>query len=471
MKDVARPNTLRSCAVACLALLVTCLVAVSLPSPVDAQGMRIFRPITRSAIDQRRINEASRVSLRVIRPRLDIAPDKVAAPVAALGLSDDHNLMVSLLQDGTVRLWDLDRGVQLGGVEGDGIVAVGLSGAGRRTQAIGLRRDGDLIALLPVESGLGTIAVSGVSQVTSPAVLSADGNTLVVKIFDIWHLLRGGRAYELGNAARDFQPILSRDGIQLAYRLTSGEIATAPVIGQGLGASVPIDDCQEGIPVTVGAFEPDARFVVLGDEQGNVCLKRIPGPGERFQNPLGSRRGHSSAVRAVTVDRDGSHFATYDGTGEVRVWSAMPSMGLVTSFALGAGHTGAIALDSRRRWILAGKANGTTGIYSYTDSEVSEIASLISLSDNNWMILDRKGRFDGPQGGGDALVWAGETLAETLPVNAFTERYFEPGLLAKLDDATTAVSEPANSRYKGGWLYPAARRLHRTHRPERLHCR
>ena len=166
--------------------------------------MRIFRPITRSAIDQRRINEASRVSLRVIRPRLDIARGKVAAPVAALGLSDDRNLMAALLQDGTVRLWDLDRGVQLGGVEGDGIVAVGLSGAGRRTQAIGLRRDGDLIGLLPVESGLGTIAVSGVSQVTSPAVLSADGNTLVVKIFDIWHLLRGGRALRTRRMLRGF---------------------------------------------------------------------------------------------------------------------------------------------------------------------------------------------------------------------------------------------------------------------------
>ena len=207
----------------------------------------------------------------------------------------------------------------------------------------------------------------------------------------------------------------------------------------------------------MGAFGPDAHFVVLGDEQGNVCLKRIPGPGERLQHSLGSRRGHSSAVRAVTVDREGSHIATYDGSGAVRVWSAIPSIRLAASFTLGSGHTGAIALDSKRRWILAGKANGTVSIFSYMDSEKRQIATLISLSDGNWMILDRKGRFDGPQGGGDALVWAGETLAETLPVNAFTERYFEPGLLAKLDDATPRyLNRQIRDIREDGYILPPA---------------
>ena len=51
-------------------------------------------------------------------------------------------------------------------------------------------------------------------------------------------------------------------------------------------------------------------------------------------------------------------------------------------------------------------------------------------------MLDRKGRFDGSQGGIDALRWAGRTrtrYALELPADAFSESYFEPGLLAKLD--------------------------------------
>ena len=51
-------------------------------------------------------------------------------------------------------------------------------------------------------------------------------------------------------------------------------------------------------------------------------------------------------------------------------------------------------------------------------------------------MLDRNGRFDGSQGGIDALRWSGRTrtrYALELPADAFSESYFEPGLLAKLD--------------------------------------
>ena len=65
------------------------------------------------------------------------------------------------------------------------------------------------------------------------------------------------------------------------------------------------------------------------------------------------------------------------------------------------------------------------------------IARLISTR-RGWSVLDREGRFDGSQSGIEALVWAGETAEskrQDLPVDAFSESYFEPGLLAKLDDA------------------------------------
>ena len=46
--------------------------------------------------------------------------------------------------------------------------------------------------------------------------------------------------------------------------------------------------------------------------------------------------------------------------------------------------------------------------------------------------MDRKGRFDGSRNGLDALVWAGRGRAQTLPVDAFSQSWFEPGLLAGL---------------------------------------
>ena len=71
-------------------------------------------------------------------------------------------------------------------------------------------------------------------------------------------------------------------------------------------------------------------------------------------------------------------------------------------------------------------------------------------------MLNRAGRFDGSQGGIDALAWSGETatrIRQDLPVDAFSESYFEPGLLAKLsapgrsDYLTAEVDDLSNEGY------------------------
>ena len=85
------------------------------------------------------------------------------------------------------------------------------------------------------------------------------------------------------------------------------------------------------------------------------------------------------------------------------------------------------------------------------------MARIISMRDGGWMVVDRHGRFDGTQRGSDALLWAGDTTADTLPIDAFSESYFEPGLLAKLDDAAPAfLNGPTRNLTDEGYLAPPA---------------
>ena len=138
------------------------------------------------------------------------------------------------------------------------------------------------------------------------------------------------------------------------------------------------------------------------------------------------------------------------------MWSMVPTARLVSTFRVAVARAGPLAIDAARQWVLAGERDGTVGIYSYSGNEnVQRLASLICTGDGGWAVVDREGRFDGPQGGVDALSWAGDTAAETLPVDAFSESWFEPGLLAKLDDDVPRfLNDDAANLSEDGYVLP-----------------
>ena len=421
--------------VALAALLCLCMAAACMQAPAWAEGVgRVMRPITRSVADQRRINQASRVSLRVVRPQLSIVRGKAAGLVSGLSLNGDRSLLFVTLRDGSARLWDLERGVQLGGVVGRNILAGAVGGIGRQAEAVGVQRDGSLMAIRPDGSTrqIG-MAAGAFGRGASPA-LSGDGKTLVFLAADGWRIARAGQTHAIADAARAFRPILSADGRRIVYLGERGAVVARDLAHGGAGAVVRLGRCRRNAAVTTGAFLADGNRVMLGDKRGNLCLWRFPERQGGAGQLLGRKRAQRGALQTVAVSGDGKIVATRDRDDTVRIWSTEVPLRRIASFELEAGASGPLALDSRRQWLFAGEPDGTVGIYAYSRRAAGRIAGLISTNDGGWTVLNREGRFDGPQSGVDALLWAGETAAETLPVDAFSESYFEPGLLAKLDD-------------------------------------
>ena len=427
----------------------------AVPVAVSAEGVRILAPLMRAVGDQRPIAEGSRVSLRVIRPKLEIDRDRTAGHVIGLSISADGKLLFVLLEDGDGRAWDLEKGVQLGGTISAQTVAGTVTGTGREAEIVTARRNGSLVAVQP-GGGMRRLGSAGEAVGFQPAPVWATEGSAVAFPASAggWSVVRGGQHEHLADAAPAFAPILSPDGARVAYGLPWGALIATDLSGTERTATG-LPGCDEAASVLSGAFLPDGKTVVLGDDQGNVCI--VPWPdlqASAARQVL--RHAHDAPVRMVVVDRGGRQFATRDDRGRVQVWSVSPQLGLVAAFDLGPTASGPIVIDAERGWVFAGEEAGMVGIYAYSDeAEVPRIASLICTGGGAWAVVDRDGRFDGPQHGVDALLWTGDTDADTLPVDAFSEGWFEPGLLGKLDDAAPRfLNEEADSLSEEGYVLP-----------------
>ena len=400
-------------------------------SAVYAQGFNPMRSITGGLT--RPVLHSVRT---VIRPTLGIVRDRAGA-ITELHPSDNGRFVLAVLGDRTARLWDLTRGRQLGEALAQGVVTAAFHSPtydspseDRRAgpEVIALRTDGSLVMVRPD----GTIQPTGRRidglDAGAAAVLSADGSTVAYRTTEDgwqWMAWRDGRVRPLPDAARDAQPVLSRTGERVAYRTARGPWVVRDARDEGRDGPITLGRCARGTEVATAAFAPDAGRVVFGDERGNLCVWRLSGPSPRR---LFVTQATSGAIRTLALHREGALVTLAGEPSEIAVWS-LATRSRVVSWESDAAPS-ALLLDAERGWVLAGRDAATIGLWSI--DERARLARLISLR-RGWAVVGRRGRFDGSRNGFDAVVWAAKE--QTLPIDAFSERYFEPGLLAKLDDA------------------------------------
>ena len=426
-------------------------LSICAPSVADAEGVSGLRNATRNLT--RPVLESVRT---VVHPTLRVARQE-AGPVTGLEMDETGRFLFAVLDDGSARLWDLERGVQLGGALGSRIVAGIVRGAGDRLEVVAFRSNGSLVSIRPDGLHRNLHGELGGSAMGTRRVLAADGSTAIFRDADrnAWHVWRhdGQRVEELPDADPDLQPVVSRDGRTIAYRTIRGTVAVTASPVDGSLRPREIDGCKRSIPVTAGAFTGGGDEVIFGDAKGNVCLWKIADSGTLRRLFL-QEGAHPGPVRRIVAARDGNHFCTGGAGAVVSVWATRGGPRRVASLELDAGFTGALQLDPTRRWMFAGLPKGVIGVYALDTHE--RIARLIS-TDRGWAVLDEQGRFDGPQDGVDALVWAGDTAAQTLPVDAFSESYFEPGLLRTLADRSHPfLNEDVRDLAEDGYVAPPA---------------
>ena len=413
--------------------LISCFLAVlfgalySAP-PVHAQGLGGLRGAVQNL--SRPVVENVRT---VIRPTLGIVRDRTGS-VTGLHLSDDQSFLFSLLDDGTFRLWDLRHGMQLGGSLGGSVISGSFRDAERITGTVGIRRDGSLI-LSKADGSVSQLSgrIQDFDSSVAPVVSRKNLAVVYRSRAGNWYWRHGnaGVAERLRDAAREVRPILSEDGSKIVYQTAQGRLIRKGKDG-GVLQTIEFDGCSENkAQVTAGAFTPDGELIVLGDREGNLCALRFSGPAD-FKEVFTERKIYPSAILLLSIGRDGRRVAFGGNLPRVSVASLDAKARRPTSVETGVDSPRSIVLDSKREWVFLGSRNGVISVYSL--KEKTRLARLISTK-KGWAVIDEKERFDGTQSGFNALVWAGETESETLPVEAFSDSYFEPGLLARLDDS------------------------------------
>lgn len=402
------------------------LLAAAGTAPVAAQG--IMRSQTNRTIDaiQNQIRQAVKPHLAVRNP---------AGAVQSLALSPDGKLLAIVYADNAIRLFDLQAGVE----------RVRIAGATGRYQAVAITGDDRFIV-----SGSDTGAVS------------------------VWDATTGAKVHDLQGHAGAIDAIVSAaDGSVVA---TAGADATVRLWVPATGQALQVLRGHSG-PVLSLAFSADAKSVLSGGADGKAVLwSRADG------KALATLDAHSGKVVAVGFDSTGRSVTT-DEAGAVHVWapngtavvrtfrSVQQAMGAqvtpdghyvamsdpdgkatlrdiesgreVKQFTAPSGSARYIIVDVQRKRLIMGGADGMVRVWNIGDgANVAQIISTVS----GWAVLDQQGRFDGSQQGVNDVAWIANQAE--LPIDNFSQRYYEPGLLAKdfsdrpafVSDATTAVA-------------------------------
>ncbi|MFI4986808.1 MAG: caspase family protein [Alphaproteobacteria bacterium] len=398
-------------------------------TPAAAQGNSLLRSQTNRTTDaiQNQIRQA-------VRPRLAVR--NPAGAVESLTLSRDGRLLAVVFQDNSIRLFDLQAGVQrarlAGGaarlraaaVSGDGRFVLGGSDDG--TVAVWDAATGNKLRELRGHSGA-VNAIASAGDGSFAATAGADGTVRlwVPESGQALPVLRGHAGAVLALAVSpDNRTILSggTDGKAILWNRADGR-AMATLDGQG------------GKLVAVG-FDSAGRGVTT-DESGAVRVW-APNGTTVAQTYRGGLQGAGAQVTP-----DGRYVVQGNAEGKARL-QEVDSGRVVKEFAAPSGAARYVLVDVQRQRLVMGGADGMVRVLNLgSGANLAEIVATLS----GWAVLDTQGRFDGSQQGVDDVAWIANQA--TLPIDNFSQKYYEPGLLAKhfaerpgfVSEAATVVSD------------------------------
>lgn len=308
-------------------------------------------------------------------------PGYYASDTFSVAFSPDGAILAHCSSDHTVKLWAVATGRELRTLTGltGACRSVAFSGDGRTLASAG---DGTAILLWEVDSGRKLTTITANDDLIKVVALSPDGKMLATGSFG-----KTIQLFEVGTG-------------RLKHTLSGHSFAILSI-----------------------AFSADGKILASGSGDYTVKLWDTD-TGKELRSLL----GHSSPfVSSVAFSPDGKTLATASWDRTITLWEFAKGKELRTL----KGHSDyvySIAFSSNGEFLVSGGKDCVTNLWRVDSGEL--LASSVGLDESDWAVVTSDGHFDASPNGQKLMHWM--LGNERIDLEQLKERYYEPGLLAKI---------------------------------------
>lgn len=359
--------------------------------------------------------------------------------IYSVAVNSDGKTIVSGSWDKTVKIWDIKTGSELKTLKGHSayIQSIIFSPDGKM---IAIGNLGNTIKLWDVEKGSGLKTLVGHSDLVSSLDYSPNGKLLASGSFDetvkLWDAVTGEelktfKGHSLNVNAVSFSPdarIIASASSDKTIKLW--DVESGKLIKTLTGHSEDVDSV---------AFSPNGEMLASGSSDKTVKLWDIKSGAE-----LKNFSGHNGRVNSISFNKDGKIIASGSWRDEtVKFWDVDSGKLIKSTDRISAAEEIAESyprfFETYYRGTISDKLFAgvveNVKIKLWNNETNSELATLIALDENDWVITTSEGRFDTNKSLDkiEGLHWiVNDEILNPLPLDVFMRQYYEPNLLRRV---------------------------------------
>jgi WD40 repeat protein len=353
--------------------------------------------------------------------------------INAVAFSADNNLVATASSDRSARVWDATTGKQkqIFNEHSADVMAVTFSPDGR--YLLTGTKDG-MTHLWNITTAKKVRRFDGNYDWVNTAAFSPDSAYLLTVGIDrtarLWETATGTQKQSFKGHTEDLWSVaFSPDGKMVA---TGSVDKTARLWDVASGTEIKVLEAQTGTIISV-AFSPDGKQLLTGSAGSPARLWDV-----KTGTLVRALEGKSRDVDFIRFSPDGRFVVTGGPDKFVRLWDVATGKE-IQSFQEHPEAALSVAFSPDSRFLLTGSRDGTTRVADTANGNLR--CRLISFRarpgtsrnevSGGWAVVDQEGRFDASNAGDvEGMHWL--VGREPIALSQLKERYYEPGLLAKI---------------------------------------
>lgn len=213
----------------------------------------------------------------------------------------------------------------------------------------------------------------------------------------------------------------------LVFSPPKGELAFGSY-GNGTGRVWSMADNQQRYSlsgmdsVSSAAFSPDGRYLLTSGKSGGLIY---------WDAQTGDKKAtisaHEDRLSAMDISSDSQLAITGSWDGTAKIWNIATRKELHHLKGHGT-IINSVAFSNSGKYAITASRDNTNKLWEVASGK--ELATLIALDTTDWVIIAPSGQFDASPGAMDLMYYL--VGGEVVDLDQLKERYYEPGLLAKL---------------------------------------